>query len=392
MPPATGASHPAGHVPDAARRGLLRLRFADPDLERRFQLHHLSEFLPRLKRCLQVAILLIVAFAGVDALSLPPPLRAAVLGLYLGVIVPVLLLTWGALYLRRARPWLQVIVGVCAVVIGLAIVAIIGTARRHGFDMPYEGVIMATFFFYFLTGLRFTAATTSGWLVFVAYVAMERAVASPPIMLAYHALFLAASNVMGGFGNHYLEKSLRRSFLYMEELQSHAEHDALTGLFNRRALNTRAQSLLRHALRERCGVAVAMIDVDHFKLYNDRYGHAAGDEALRAVAGALDTEARRPLDVSARYGGEEFVVLWCGVDESRAQALAEGLRARVQALGLPHAASPTASSVTVSIGLICIEAGQSLAWDAALRAADAALYAAKQSGRNRVCLGSLAAP
>lgn len=392
MPTAPGFPQPAGAPPEAPRTGLLQLRFADPDLERRFHQHWLAEFLPRLKRCLQAAILVVLAFACVDALSLPPALVGPVLALHLGAIIPALLLAWGALYLPRVRPWLQGIVGVCAFAIGLAIVGIIFLARRHGFDMPYEGVIMATFFFYFLTGLRFTAAAASGWLVFVAYVAVEQAAGLAIRGLAYNALYLAASNVIGCFGSHYMEKSLRRSFLYTEELHKHAEHDALTGLLNRRALIARGQSLLRHASRAGHGVGVAMIDVDHFKLYNDLYGHGQGDEALRAVAAVISEEARRPLDVGARYGGEEFVVLWCELDAAHGLELAERLRARVEGLGLPHAASPTASRVTVSIGLACIEAGQQMDLDDALRVADEAMYRAKQSGRNRVCLGTASPP
>ena len=129
-----------------------------------------------------------------------------------------------------------------------------------------------------------------------------------------------------------------------------------------------------------------MVDVDHFKHYNDHYGHAAGDVALQSVAQVIADHARRPLDACARYGGEEFVVLWYGVDAEQAQALAQRMCQGIQALGLPHAASPTADCVSISVGLVCTQVHDAAQWDAALHSADQALYQAKQQGRNRVCI------
>ena len=368
-----------------ARAGWLRLRFADAALEADFRRYHLAEFLPRMRKSLPVALALFLAFAMLDALSLPPLVRDGVLGLRLGGIVPVLALTWVALYVRSLREWLQWLVSASALASGLGIVGIIWVARVHAFGLPYEGIILATFFSYFLTGLRFVAASLCGWLVFLAYVAMELHVGLNGDTLLYNAFFLATANLIGCFGNHFLEQAVRQNFCSMVQLHRLAERDFVTGLLNRRAFSTRATGIWREALRDGRSIGIAMVDVDHFKHYNDHYGHAAGDVALQSVAHVIAEHARRPLDACARYGGEEFVVLWYDVDADHAMALAQRMCQAVQALGLPHAASPTADVVSISMGMICTQVHDAAQWDAALRAADQALYQAKQQGRNRVC-------
>ncbi|MBV8260046.1 MAG: GGDEF domain-containing protein, partial [Paraburkholderia sp.] len=130
-------------------------------------------------------------------------------------------------------------------------------------------------------------------------------------------------------------------------------------------------------------LSLALIDVDRFKLYNDRYGHLAGDEALVAVARALGAHARRAGDCAARYGGEEFVLLLPDTGEAQALALAEKVRAAIEALALPHAGSPN-GVLTVSVGVACTTQRAFGGWRALTDAADAALYTAKRSGRNRV--------
>lgn len=368
-----------------ARAGWLRLRFADAALEADFRRYHLAEFLPRMRKSLPVALALFLAFAMLDALSLPPLVRDGVLGLRLGGIVPVLALTWVALYVRSLREWLQWLVSASALASGLGIVGIIWVARVHAFGLPYEGIILATFFSYFLTGLRFVAASLCGWLVFLAYVAMELHVGLNGDTLLYNAFFLATANLIGCFGNHFLEQAVRQNFCSMVQLHRLAERDFVTGLLNRRAFSTRATGIWRQALRDGRSIGIAMVDVDHFKHYNDHYGHAAGDVALQSVAHVIAEHARRPLDACARYGGEEFVVLWYDVDADHALALAQRMCQAVQALGLPHVASPTAGVVSISVGLVCTAVHNAAQWDAALRAADQALYQAKQQGRNRVC-------
>ena len=160
--------------------------------------------------------------------------------------------------------------------------------------------------------------------------------------------------------------------------------DGLTGIANRRCLDQFLEREFSRALRDEQPLAVLMIDADRFKSFNDTYGHQAGDECLRAIAGAVQLAMRRVADLAARFGGEEFVVMLPHTDEPGAAGLAEFIRAGVESLAIPHAGSVT-GLMTVSIGVAAVYPGRDAATVAALMtAADTALYAAKDSGRNCV--------
>jgi diguanylate cyclase (GGDEF)-like protein len=177
-----------------------------------------------------------------------------------------------------------------------------------------------------------------------------------------------------------------------ETLQAFSFRDGMTGLANRRAFDDRFATEWQRAARDRHPISLVVIDVDHFKQYNDRYGHQADDDCLRRVAGALAECLRRPGDLAARYGGEEFVGLTAGSDRAGAAKVAEAIRAAVERLQMPHEGSATAAVVTISAGVASTDGGAFTGTAALFAAADAALYAAKRTGRNRVEVASSAAP
>ncbi|MDQ3710201.1 MAG: GGDEF domain-containing protein, partial [Actinomycetota bacterium] len=155
------------------------------------------------------------------------------------------------------------------------------------------------------------------------------------------------------------------------------------GVGNRMRLHEDAARMHATAERHLRPYAVALCDVDHFKAYNDRYGHLAGDEALRRVAETLVTSSRHE-DAVYRYGGEEFVLLSGDQRLSGAVAAAERCRQAVESLALLHAAAPTTGIVTISVGIAEFRLADHADSDAVLREADGALYRAKRQGRNRV--------
>jgi len=170
------------------------------------------------------------------------------------------------------------------------------------------------------------------------------------------------------------------------ELDRLARLDALSGLSNRRHFDEALQKEWSRACRERNYLALIMLDVDHFKAYNDTYGHPAGDVCLTQIGGVLAKAMKRPADLAARYGGEEFIVLLPGADAAGAEEVAKRIIGGIDALSLEHAASSAAKHVTASIGVaVCTPEPGSLA-QTLVDAADAALYEAKRGGRHRTVL------
>jgi len=167
-------------------------------------------------------------------------------------------------------------------------------------------------------------------------------------------------------------------------LRSLAFIDGLTGVANRRRFDESLQAEWRHCRRGTGPLTLIMIDIDHFKRYNDRYGHQAGDACLQRVAAVIKGSLGRSHDLVARYGGEEFVCLLPDCSPAGAARKAEALRQAVAALGIPHETSSVAATVTVSLGVATCIPDANASADQLLAAADAALYAAKTGGRNRV--------
>lgn len=183
--------------------------------------------------------------------------------------------------------------------------------------------------------------------------------------------------------NNRLRDQLAEIEVLQQQLREQAVRDPLTGLHNRRFLDSLLEREAARALRDDEPLALLMVDVDHFKAYNDRYGHPAGDQCLRKVATCLRGAARRGSDLAARYGGEEFVLVLADTDVTIACRHAEVLRLAVAALALEHAGSPL-GRVSVSIGVAVMPAVGIGTVEDLLRAADTALYAAKQLGRDRL--------
>ena len=161
--------------------------------------------------------------------------------------------------------------------------------------------------------------------------------------------------------------------------------DGLTGLANRRHFDdTLELEYARHA-RSGAELSLILLDIDHFKLFNDTYGHVSGDDCLRQVARSIDSIIVRTTDLSARYGGEEFVCVLPETGQIAAVAIAEKIRQSIMALSIPHSASSVADCVTASIGVVTTRCEQGKSVLNIVAQVDEQLYAAKSGGRNRVC-------
>jgi diguanylate cyclase (GGDEF)-like protein len=178
--------------------------------------------------------------------------------------------------------------------------------------------------------------------------------------------------------NHLLSVHHRR---LLEKL---AMIDSLTEIANRRRYDTQLESEWRRCARSGSPLSLMIIDVDHFKAYNDNFGHAAGDRVLRSIALAMSGQVGRPGDLVARYGGEEFAILLPLTERRAARLMAEELRCLVEGLHLAHPHSPVAPVVTISIGGMTLIPTGGQVLPELFNRADAALYEAKRQGRNRV--------
>lgn len=175
--------------------------------------------------------------------------------------------------------------------------------------------------------------------------------------------------------------ALKKQADLLEEL---CRIDALTGIANRRRFDEAYEQERRRALRDGKPLSALLADIDHFKEYNDHYGHGAGDACLARVAAALTSVVSRPGDLVARYGGEEFVAVLPATGEEGARGIAERMCSAVRSLEIPHAHSSAARILTISIGCATSEPGSSDAPAWLLESADRMLYRAKKEGRDRV--------
>ncbi len=171
---------------------------------------------------------------------------------------------------------------------------------------------------------------------------------------------------------------------YRDTLETLSAIDGLTGISNRRRFDETLEREWRRTQRL-CGtISLIMLDIDHFKEYNDNYGHVAGDECLKRLARALAETMKRPADLAARYGGEEFACILPDTGAEGASWLASELRLQVESLAIPHAFSPTADHITVSVGAVTLFPAPDQSPEELVVFADQALYAAKAEGRNRI--------
>jgi diguanylate cyclase (GGDEF)-like protein/PAS domain S-box-containing protein len=174
-----------------------------------------------------------------------------------------------------------------------------------------------------------------------------------------------------------------------KKLERMAHKDGLTGIYNRRYCNDTLEREIRRVVRDAKPLSVMLCDVDFFKTYNDTFGHVAGDECLKDIAGIIARTFHRASDMVARYGGEEFIVVLPDISAEEAALLAENLLEAVWDRNIPNSSSSIADRVTISIGVATIRSDRLFEVASLIRAADQALYEAKNAGRNLVRQRSL---
>lgn len=379
------------------RAGFTWLRFA-PALEQEYLQAQLQTLRVRMFWTSVLALAIWGGFWLFDQWRIPPFARdtlAAEVALRLQDVrlaVAAALVLMGLCAWRKPRsPWLQ------AAFTALSALLVCGTAysvyayKLMGLPDESSVLVLVMLGVFLPLGL----SVRSQLLVAVLYVAAVEAMAlSAPLPEVREAMLrsgvvLMISLCVLAFGAYWREYLQREQFLLRGDMHWMAMRDALTGLFNRRMFAQQLQMTMRQAQREQRPLALLLIDVDHFKRYNDHHGHPAGDRVLQALAAVFESMAARPLDMAVRLGGEEFALLRYDCDATHAQQTGDALVAAVAELALAHAHSPLARVVTVSVGYALLLPGERP--EDLYTRADAALYAAKAAGRNR-CSAAPSAP
>jgi len=352
-------------------------------IDKEFRRHYIARRLPVARAAIGLGFLLSVAISVLDMSLMPQTFVERAIPLRIVMTLLPLALLFAATFLFKAHDWLPYLIAATAFLVGVTTLLVGATAAATGATVVPWDIVFTTFMVYLVLGLTLRQSVLVAWPVFFAYLGISLATGAPLQTIAYGALVLGCSNLIGTYASYILERNAREIFDNKRELMRLARTDGLTGLFNRRAFDQHLRQVWKQAVRDNKNVAVLVADIDHFKLYNDCYGHLKGDESIKTIAEVLATSVSRPLDMVARYGGEEYVVVLYDPSLSFLDAFTRGICHKVAELDIEHKASEAIPCVSLSIGAAITEAPDKVTSDQLLRQADDALYEAKNQGRNR---------
>ncbi len=364
------------------RRGFHGLRF-DGELESAYRRDQFFDRLRYLRINLAVLAVISLTVIQIDRIVVPVIGRIVPDLARTGIMLPLLLLGFAVTFIRRADVWYPryIALAMAAALAGMSYISL--TAWGEGEPRVFVRLVLAIVAVYFVLGLAFRSAIAVNAIALAAYAAIAVSKAMPGVEMTHYLTTLVIANVICIAGAYNLEHARRTAWLEGKRLAESAMQDGLTGIHNRRRFDEHLQRVWGQSVRERKPIALLLADIDHFKHYNDRYGHQAGDEAMKAVAGVLSGFARRPLDLAARYGGEEFGVILFDTKREQAERIAEEILETVRQLGIAHQDSSAAPVLTISFGVACVVPAARRSWAGLIQLADQALYAAKDGGRNR---------
>ena len=321
-------------------------------------------------------------FADMRAALFNPTQQPLVDALRFGLLAPTAIAMCVVIYTNLYERWLNITSQYVCLAQGLCFVAFDVLMREQGYSLSSWMPLVALGSYMVFGMLQVEAARCSIALV-AAYWLVGWLQGIDGGQRHFDLAVMGFASAMGCIAHYGFARALRHTWFAQQVLSDSANRDALTGIANRRMFDEHIERLWQQAIRTRAPLSLVIIDLDQFKAYNDRYGHQAGDHCLTRVATVIAQAARRPLDLAARYGGEEFVVLLYDVQRDRVEELCRELHENLAALAIPHAGSTVEPHVTFSIGVACVEPTPGRRHAGMTQLADEALYAAKETGRNR---------
>jgi diguanylate cyclase (GGDEF)-like protein len=372
---------------DASGRAREPLRFS-PALERQFLEWYTARNLSRARAATAIYLGLLVVMTVSNVLGTMAPLAESVLQpihlLRIAVACPALALILAATFLPTLQRLFQPVATAAILMAGISIMWTSALEATSGNPLYQMGNVLVLVYATLFLGLLFRRVMTVAIGLVVAFLIVGFIIGLPGNDLAFSAAVLVATALMSVLSALRMENLVRANFFETQLLNNIAERDGLSGLYNRRMFDTLADRLWQQAQRDQQSLQVVLVDIDDFKLFNDHYGHQAGDHCIRRVATIISRAARRPLDFCARYGGEEFALVLFAPSGAEPTATGEQIRQGTLDLRIPHSHSSVAGFVSVSVGSAIATPGSKRSLAGLIQAADEALYLAKQSGRNRV--------
>ncbi|MGD8323679.1 MAG: diguanylate cyclase, partial [Gammaproteobacteria bacterium] len=350
-------------------KGFGQLRFGRV-LEREFQEFYAAVCAPRGRMAGVAALTIVLGVAALNALFGRIDARSTLLLVHIGVLCPLLTLFVTALHLKPLQDHYSRIAAIGAMVVGLVVtyMSVSFMVQGNGVSYMFALTMIANLYASLLLGLLFYHAAVIALGLVAAYALTGFAFGLGFNELLHTFAMLCGAATIGMISAYHREHSIRLHFLETRLLNELAERDGLTGLYNRRIFDTFIQRVWRQSRREETSVQIVLIDIDHFKIYNDLYGHQSGDETLQRVASCIARYAKRPFDFCARYGGEEFVLVVYGPLNEFARSVPEQIRRDVMDLAIPHDGSRAADFVTVTIGVAVARPGSGRSLTGAIQA------------------------
>jgi len=363
------------------KRGFPRLRF-EPGLEAEFKQVHLKDSLHQIRRNLWLAMAFVIGFSALAHLVLDGNTNRFMDVIRVALFTPVLAVALWVVHSRLYHRYYPAVCLIGSTLFGIGVVVLGVIAAQHSVNFN-STIVIAIIYIYFMLGMTFYPAVLAATTVLLSYIVAGVIAGLPLSWMVIDLGVLCFTNLVGAMVCYSLERTNRTNFLEERLLIEAASRDGLTGIHNRRSFDEQVDRLWPQAVREQAPIALLLIDIDHFKAYNDYYGHQAGDECLKQVAWTLSACARRPLDVTARYGGEEFAVVLYDARRDHVEDAVRRIQSGIEKLAIKHAAPINSSrALTVSIGAACVQPGSGRSHFGFIQLADEALYAAKSKGRN----------
>ncbi len=370
------------------QRGFTRLRFDNPHLEARFRRDFFAARTDMVRLGLYVGVVLYTLYLLARLHQPASTLLMQTTGLRAVIILS--MLAGAVMYEQlqlRTRPLLM---AAEYIIFTVCITAIEVLTVRAGAEAHYEGMMFIVFHVFLFSGYIYWSALRMALVLVTLYTLCMLWSPLAGETLAFQLFFLLLTASLGGGAQFLVEKSEREAWLKQRELEYLANTDSVTRLANRNAFERMAKARIREAAYRHEGICLVLVDIDHFKKVNDRYGHAVGDRVLRDIGRALSELSNEPGDVVARWGGDELAAVWhCCRRDMLAQRF-EKLRERAHALGsvtLSNTNTEEFAVFSVSAGGVILVPEEGGRFEDFLRQADDQLYEAKRGGRDTWRLG-----